>query len=70
MAENEQVKYGPATIVDELRSPGLQEPRPEAAAVYDRPIAVRLLYQAPAFGQEHYLVRIQGGRPGRPRDDT
>ncbi|HVC77285.1 MAG TPA: hypothetical protein VND96_12310 [Candidatus Micrarchaeaceae archaeon] len=60
------MKYGPATIVDELRSLGLQEPRREAPAVYDRPLEARPPYEDPALGPEHWLVRIQGGRPGRP----
>jgi quercetin dioxygenase-like cupin family protein len=64
-AENEWVKYGPATIVDELRLLELQEPGPAAAAIYDKPIALRLLYQDPTSGAEHYLVRYPAGVKGR-----
>jgi hypothetical protein len=47
------VKYGSATIVDQLCSLELQEPGAEAAAIYDQPIALRLLYQDPTSGEEH-----------------
>lgn len=59
------MKYGSATIVDQLRSLELQEPGAAAAAIYDRPIALRLLYQDPTSGQEHYLVRYPAGVKGR-----
>jgi quercetin dioxygenase-like cupin family protein len=59
------VRYGSATIVDHLRSLELQEPGAAAAAIYDRPIALRLLYQDPASGEEHYLVRYPAGVRGR-----
>jgi len=58
------VRYGSATVVDELRSLDLREPGPEAAAIYDRPIASRLLYQDPISGEEHYLVRYPAGVRG------
>lgn len=64
-AENERVRYGPATIVDQLRSLELQEPGTAAAAIYDQPIALRLLYQDPTSGEEHYLVRYPAGVKGR-----
>jgi quercetin dioxygenase-like cupin family protein len=56
--------YGAAVIVGELASLELAEPSPAAAAVYDRPIALRLLHQEPG-GEEHYLVRYPAGLTGR-----
>jgi quercetin dioxygenase-like cupin family protein len=64
------VKYGSATIVDELRSLELQEPGAAAAAIYDQPIGLRLLYQDPSSGEEHYLVRYPAGVRGRPHRHT
>jgi quercetin dioxygenase-like cupin family protein len=64
------VKYGSATIVDHLRALELQEPGAAAAAIYDRPIGLRLLYQDPASGEEHYLVRYPAGVRGRPHRHT
>jgi quercetin dioxygenase-like cupin family protein len=60
------VNYGAATIVDQLESLELQPPGESAAAVYDRPIGLRLLYEDPASGEEHYLVRYPAGVRGRP----
>ncbi|MBV9173423.1 MAG: cupin domain-containing protein [Chloroflexi bacterium] len=54
-----------ATIVGELRSLELREPGAAAAAVYDRPIALRLLYEDPVSGEEHYVVRYPRGLKGR-----
>jgi quercetin dioxygenase-like cupin family protein len=59
------VEHGAATIFDELRSLELREPGPTAAAVYDRPIRLRLLYADPASGEEHYLIRYPAGLRGR-----
>lgn len=59
------MEYGPATVVDELRSLELASPGQAAAAVYDRPIALRLLYEDPASGEEHYVVRYPAGVKGR-----
>lgn len=69
-AENKSVRNGPATIVDQLRSLELQEPGAAAAAVYDQPIALRLLYEDPASGEEHYLVRYPAGVRGRVHRHT
>jgi quercetin dioxygenase-like cupin family protein len=60
------VNYGAATIVDGLGSLELQPPGEAAAAVYDRPVGLRLLYEDPASGEEHYLVRYPAGVRGRP----
>lgn len=63
------MEYGAATIVDELRSMELAEPSTAAAAVYDQPIGLRLLYEEPG-GEEHYLVRYPAGLRGRPHQHT
>lgn len=63
------MKYGAATIVDELRSMELTDPSAAAAAVYDRPIGLQLLYAEPG-GEEHYLVRYPAGLGGRPHQHT
>jgi quercetin dioxygenase-like cupin family protein len=55
----------PATIVDQLRSLELRPPDAAAAAIYDRPIALRLLYEDPSSGEEHYLVRYPAGVRGQ-----
>src|SRR5947209_3743261 len=54
-----------ATIVAQLRSLELQEPGAAAAAVYDQPIALRLLFEDQASGVEHYVVRYPTGLRGR-----
>src|SRR6476469_5219365 len=63
------MEYGAATIVDELSSMELTEPSAAAAAVYDQPIGLRLLYEEPG-GEEHYLVRYPAGLRGRPHQHT
>ena len=59
------VDYGSAAIVDQLESLELQPPGEAAAAVYDRPIGLRLLHEDPDSGEEHYLVRYPAGVKGR-----
>jgi quercetin dioxygenase-like cupin family protein len=59
-----------AIIVDELRSLELREPGAAAAAVYDRPIGLRLLYEDPHSGEEHYVVRYPPGLKGRVHRHT
>ncbi len=54
-----------ATVIDRLRSLELHEPAEAAAAVYDRPIGLRLLYEDAASGQEHYVVRYPAGVKAR-----
>ncbi len=56
---------GAVTIVDHLRDADLAEPGAAAAAVYDRPITLRLLYEDPVSGEEHYVVRYPAGVQGR-----
>lgn len=63
------MEYGAAAIVDELRSLELAEPSAAAAAIYDRPIGLRLLHAEPG-GEEHYLVRYPAGLRGRPHQHT
>ena len=48
------MEYGRAVIVDSLASVELEPSQP---VIYDREIGVRLLYQHPDSGAEHYLVR-------------
>jgi quercetin dioxygenase-like cupin family protein len=64
------MEYGAAIIVDRLSSLELTEPSPAAAAIYDRPIGLRPLYQDPHGGQEHYLVRYPAALKGRPHLHT
>ncbi len=57
--------YGNAVIVDDLAAFTLDPPGKAAAAVYDRPIGLRLLHQDAESGEEHYLVRYPAGLQGR-----
>lgn len=51
-----------ATIVDGLARLELQE---ASQPVYDRPFELRLLYEDPESGAEHYLVRYPPGLVGQ-----
>lgn len=53
--------YGRATIIDDVKKLEVAEPGASAAAIYDRPIALRLLYEDPESGEEHYVVRYPAG---------
>jgi quercetin dioxygenase-like cupin family protein len=64
------MNFGAATIVGDLASLELQVPSSAAAAVYDQPIGLRLLYEDPGGGEEHYLVRYPAGLKGRPHRHT
>jgi quercetin dioxygenase-like cupin family protein len=64
------MEYGAATIIGDLRALELNEPSPRAAAIYDQPIGLRLLYQDPSGVEEHYLVRYPAGLTGRPHLHT
>ena len=55
--------YGRAVVVDDLAS---AEMRPGRSVVYDREIEIRDLYQDPATGAEHYLIRYPAGVQTRP----
>ena len=62
--------YGTAVIISELGSLELNPPSPGAAAIYDRPIGLRLLYSEPGGGEEHYVVRYPAGLKGRAHQHT
>ena len=64
------MEYGTAIIIGELGSLELKAPSPGAAAVYDQPIGLRLLYSDPVGGEEHYVVRYPAGLMGRPHRHT
>ena len=64
------MEYGAAIIIDELPSLELKQPSPAAAAVYDQPISLRLLYEDSDRGEEHYVVRYPAGLKGRPHLHT
>ena len=52
------MQFDPAFVVDGLGGLELDESQP---AIYDRAIGLRLLYQDPVSGAEHYLVRYPPG---------
>ena len=56
-----------ATIVDALAALELRETE---QPVYDRPFALRLLYEDPRSGAEHYLVRYPAGLVARRHRHT
>jgi quercetin dioxygenase-like cupin family protein len=51
-----------SVFVDRLAGQELDESQP---AIYDRPIGLRLLFQEPRSGAEHYLVRYPAGLRAR-----
>ena len=55
------MEYGVAFVVDDVGSLELEAPGVATAAVYDRPIALRLLFADPDSGEEHYVVRYPAG---------
>jgi quercetin dioxygenase-like cupin family protein len=62
--------WGTALLVDDLRSLPLRAPDGAAAALYDRPIGLRLLNHDAESGEEHYLIRYPGGVKGRVHQHT
>lgn len=56
-----------AVIVPALASIDLEQSQP---AIYDRPIGLKLLYQDPSTGAEHYLVRYRAGTAARRHTHT
>lgn len=50
--------FGGAIVFDNLKSLELGSSRP---VIYDRDIGLRLLYQDPDSGAEHYLIRYPPG---------
>jgi len=65
-----QSGLGRAIIVDDLAALELRPAEPAAAAVYDREIGIRLLYQDTESGEEHYLVRYPAGLNARVHRHT
>jgi quercetin dioxygenase-like cupin family protein len=61
------MEFGRAVVVDAL---GTAETRPSQLPIYDRPIGVRLLYEDPSSGAEHYLIRYPAGLNVRPHRHT
>ena len=51
-------RYGKAVIVDDLGSVEMERSQ---QAIYDREFQLRMLYQDPESGEEHYLVRYPAG---------
>jgi len=51
-----------AVLFDGLSSLELEESQP---IIYDRPIGMRMLYQDPVSGAEHYLIRYPAGLQAR-----
>jgi quercetin dioxygenase-like cupin family protein len=56
-----------AVIMDSLNAMDLDQSQP---VIYDRPIGLRLLYQDPRSGAEHYLVRYPAGAKARSHRHT
>jgi quercetin dioxygenase-like cupin family protein len=52
------MEHGAAIILDHLDSIPLESSRP---VIYDRDIGLRLLYQDPESGAEHYVIRYPPG---------
>jgi quercetin dioxygenase-like cupin family protein len=61
------MEYGRAIVVDSLRSVELGRSQP---IIYDREIGLRLLYQDPDTGEEHYLIRYPAGLKARLHGHT
>jgi quercetin dioxygenase-like cupin family protein len=57
------VEYGDATIIGDVTSTGMERARPP---IYDRDVELRLLYQDPRSGAEHYVVRYPPGLKALP----
>ena len=57
------MRFGDATIVDNLSSVRMERSRPP---VYDREVELRLLYEDPLSGAEHYVVRYPAGLKALP----
>jgi quercetin dioxygenase-like cupin family protein len=52
------MEYGRTVIVDGLMSVELE---PDQSVIYDRDIALRVLYRDPDSGAVHYLIRYPAG---------
>jgi quercetin dioxygenase-like cupin family protein len=53
--------YGKAVIAERLAALEFRTPSGDAAAVYDQPIGLHLLYEDAESGGEHYVVRYPAG---------
>jgi quercetin dioxygenase-like cupin family protein len=56
------MEYGDAVIFDRLDSLEMHRSQP---VIYDQEIGVRLLYEDPESGAEHYLIRYPAGLNAR-----
>src|SRR5438045_9639291 len=56
--------------IEGLATLELQSPGSVAAAVYDQPIGLQVLYEDPQTGEEHYLIRYPAGVKGRTHTHT
>ncbi|MBO0729945.1 MAG: cupin domain-containing protein [Acidimicrobiaceae bacterium] len=61
------MEYGNAVIVDGLASQMLE---PDTSVIYDREIALKLLYRDPKTGAPHYLIRYPAGLGSKPHRHT
>lgn len=61
--------FGHAIVVDDLRGIELELGR-SRPIVYDRDIGLRLLYEDPESGEEHYLIRYPAGLRARTHRHT
>lgn len=61
------MSYGEAVIVERPGGLALDQSQP---AIYDRPVGLRLLYQDPVSGAEHYVVRYPAGLVAQPHRHT
>jgi quercetin dioxygenase-like cupin family protein len=59
--------YGRAVVVEKLDSVELRASHP---VIYDREIELRLLYEDPVSGAEHYLIRYPSGLKTRLHHHT
>ena len=57
------MEYGKAIVVDGLASLELES---DTSVIYDREIALRLLYRDPKTGATHYLIRYPAGLGSKP----
>lgn len=64
------MNLGKAIVVGDPHSVELRPPGPDAAAVYDREIALGLLYEDEESGEEHYVVLYPAGVKGRVHTHT
>ena len=62
--------FGNAIIVGDPHAVELRPASPDAAAIYDREIALGLLYEDKDSGEEHYVVRYPAGVRGRVHTHT